>query len=114
MCDRCALLEEELTQLRKAMGITTRPRYGLTEGEWQIIGPLFHRYDTGGEPVISHDQILVNYRPRDHASELANPGTIKTMISHARRKLKPHGWEIQPIWGRGYELVRAPESKKAA
>lgn len=113
MCERCALLEEELTQLRKAMGIITRPRYGLTQGEWQIIGPLFHRAETGQQPVISHEQIMTNYRPRDE-SEPANPATIKTMISHARRKLKPHGWEIQPIWGRGYELVRAPESKKAA
>lgn len=113
MCYRCNELEEEIIQLRKAMGLITKPRYGLTSGEWQIVGPLFKRLEAGQHPVISHEQILTTYRPRD-TQDTANPGTIKTMISHARRKLKPHGWEIQPIWGRGYELVRTPESKRAA
>lgn len=111
--DRIDELEEEVRQLRETAGITL-PEFGLTDSEWQIIGPLFKRHRAGQEPAISHDQIHTLYKPRQADADDTDPHTIKVLVSRARKKLKPYGWEIQPIYGKGYTLVRTPGFKSNA
>ena len=104
--DEIDTLKEQIRQLQEVIGVTDHPAYGLSDGEWQLIGPLFRKLKTPQVPIMSHDQMRSVYAARSRDKDAVTDGTIRVLISKARHKLKPHGYEIQPIYGRGYELVQ--------
>lgn len=109
MCTRCDELESHIDQLMEALGANGAPQYGLTRAEWTLVAPLLRKQQTGQEPVMSYEALQTVYEAANRRyRDVLTDGTLKVLISRARPKLKPHGWEIQPVHKFGYRLVRAP------
>lgn len=108
MCERCLELEEEVIQLRELLGKkydVEAPQYGMTGTEWQIFRIL------QDHPEGVHKLKLYAVPARGDATQDID-ASLKVMVCKMRKKLTAHGFEIQPIWGKGYVLVN--RNKEAA
>jgi len=110
MCERCLELEEEIIQLKEALGFAHDkevPKFGLTTTQWRIFR-------------ILQDHPNGVHKARLHPLTVANPKTdsvdrdasLKVIVCHMRKQLVHYGYEIQPIRGFGYVLV--DRNKEAA
>lgn len=101
MCDRCAILEEELAAAKAALGeqrrlqddLRVRSALGLTAGQLRYVMRL---YRAKGEFVP------MAMLARDMLDAGADIGTVKTQLCKVRRLLGPDS--VRSIWGGGYQL----------
>lgn len=103
MCDRCLELEEEITQLKQALGFKydgEQPEFGLTAGEWRIFRTL-QEYPQGVSKHRLHP-IAID-APKSEAADY--DAVLKVLVCRMRKKLVDYGYEIQPIRGFGYVMT---------
>lgn len=113
MTDRVALLERENADLRERvawlerclLGTASYHILGLSAAEERVFGGLMSR------DSFSKDQLLTLAYSDKVDADLPDIKIIDVFVCKIRKKLKPFGFGITTIWGRGYAIE--PRTKDA-
>ena len=107
--------EEERELLREEIALLKRERYGsdwmpplelgLTSGQQAIVAAM-----VVNDRVLPEQFLFDASRVRNSFAEELKSKLICVMISHIRKKLRPHNLEIRTVYGRGYCL--APDTRQ--
>ena len=73
------------------------PEWKLTRQEVILLGALI----ASGDAVLTRAAMMSALYGSD---DWATPKIIDVLMSKMRTKLKPHGIEVETVWGRGYRL----------
>lgn len=110
-CQHCARLEAEIERWRwrieELEGLASERAplgnlYGLSDMEQRILTGLLKRGS------MTTDQLCRWLHPSPDDAPADTASVLRVMVYRMRQKFKPHGVEIQTIWGSGYRLT--PES----
>ena len=106
--------QEERDLLLEEIALLKRERYGsdwmpplelkLTSGQQAIVAAM-----VANDRVLPEQFLFEASRVRNSFAEELKSKLICVMISHIRKKLRPHNLEIRTVYGRGYCL--APETR---
>jgi len=100
---RVAALEEAL--FRPDFRIP--PEWKLTPQGVTLLGALI----ASGDAVLTRAAMMSALYGSD---EWATPKIIDVLVCKMRTRLKPHGIEIETVWGRGYRLTRQMRERISA
>ncbi|CAN7583295.1 winged helix-turn-helix domain-containing protein [Devosia sp. LjRoot16] len=106
--DEVEFLREENRQLKERLGLSPDNQFFL-EARYRLrLQPQVARVLAAlmGSPMVSKGELLEAMCDGWEERELKN---VDVRIFHLRKALRPHGVEIETIWGQGYRLV--PEMK---
>ncbi len=78
-----------------------RPPEGLTPSERRILTAL----RIAAPNLISHGSLLESYG----AARPTSKNALRIYIQRLRQKIEPLGYDIETIYGDGYQLARWPE-----
>ncbi|RYE48320.1 MAG: helix-turn-helix domain-containing protein [Hyphomicrobiales bacterium] len=106
--DEVELLREENRQLKERLGLSPTTQFFLEARRRLELQPQTARVLAAliGGPLVSKAELLEAMCVGWEERELKN---VDVRIFHLRKALRPHGIEIETIWGTGYRLV--PEMK---
>lgn len=74
--------------------------WGLTATETKVAALLLRRRGK----MVTHESIISYVWGDEEPDSVENVMCIH--VSRIRRKVRPHGLDIEMIWGRGYKLVQ--------
>lgn len=99
-------LRVRIADLEAAMGMdfVAPLEWGLTGAQTRVFGVLMAR------EVATKDALMAGIYA-DVTRDAAEAKIVDVFVCHIRRKLKPFGFSVETLWGRGYFLK--PETKAA-
>jgi two-component system cell cycle response regulator CtrA len=98
--------KERIRQLEDSLGFHLQSplALSLTPAHAALFGCLYMR------PLASREALLQAHGTAIGCSEDVEPKTLDVHITKLRQKLKPHGIEIETVWGRGYRMTDESKS----